>query len=156
MRTSTFITTAAALLSGVAEGYLQTIGLPQTIKPGDVWEAPVTTAIMQPRQDLMIWGIGDTSSVYAGSISREFHRTNLRQELSGGYNDTIPNISIPESLNLAPGEYGIQAVILEWAGAANTPSLETWFWNVTIGDVTSEERVWQSALGVNSKRCNLV
>lgn len=78
------------------------------------------------------------------------------EELSGGYNDTIPNISIPESLNLAPGDYSIQAVILEWAGAANNPSLETWFWNVTIGDVTSEERVWQSAHGVNSKRCNLV
>ncbi|KAF9876888.1 hypothetical protein CkaCkLH20_05734 [Colletotrichum karsti] len=155
MRFSTVFAAATAALSAGVEGYLVRVGLPKTIKLGDVWEARVNTAIQQPRQDLVVWGASPAGSTYPGSIGIEFARTKLDDALSGGYNDTIPGLTIPEGLRITPGEWSIQAVILQWAGAAQQPSLETYFWNVTIGDVTSEELVWQVARGPQSTRCNL-
>ncbi|KAL0934798.1 uncharacterized protein CTRU02_209389 [Colletotrichum truncatum] len=155
MHFSTVLTAAATLAAGV-EGYLYTVGLPKTIKPGDVFNATVTTGIMQPRQEVMIWGLTRydrewNSGPYPGSIGTEFARTNLREVLKGTYNDTIPGLKIPEST--VHGDYGIQAVILQWSGVTNTPSLETWFWDVTVGDSTSEERVWSDFRGEKSRSC---
>jgi len=77
----------------------------------------------------------------------------LIEVLGGAYNITIPDLKIPASTE--SGDYAIQAIILNWSGARNAPSLESWFWNVTIGSTTSKDRVNFVQGGPNSKHCNL-
>ncbi|TDZ34469.1 hypothetical protein C8034_v010011 [Colletotrichum sidae] len=157
MRFSTFISAAATLMAGV-EGYLFSVGVPKTIKAGEVFNASVTAGSLGVRQDVMVWGYTRYDYEWnnfpsIGSVGNIFAKTNLNEVLTGSYLGTIPNLKIPEGTQ--PGDYAIQAVILGYSGVYNQPSLETYFWNVTIGDVTSEERNWLQYTGENKRSCTV-
>lgn len=66
---------------------------------------------------------------------------------------TIPGLQIREGYD--KGETAIQAVIVDFTGVFNLPSLETWYWPVTIGDETSEELVYATSHDPNSRGCTV-
>lgn len=68
-------------------------------------------------------------------------------------NTTLPGLSVPTDVE--HGRAAIQAVIFEIAGPINTPLIETWWWSVNISDTTSEELVYSSYAGENSRVCQI-
>lgn len=185
MQLSSLFTATAVLAASAVDARISGLGVPATIKPGDVFSVSGNQVISQPRQHTMVWGVGSASvGIYPGSIgtaligktdiNSKFNppprpaNTCLRQRictptlpgkhtkggkgrtslmipstggiLGGGYNITINDLQVPEGFTAGPAT--IQAAILQFNGVLNQPSVETWSWNVTIGDETSGEVVF--------------
>lgn len=70
-----------------------------------------------------------------------------------GYNVTIPDLKVPAGFTAGPAT--IQAVILQFNGVFNQASLQTIWWDVTVGDETSEERVYAQLGDANARFCGL-
>ncbi|XXG95471.1 hypothetical protein Hte_001735 [Hypoxylon texense] len=153
---------AAALVAAVADARLYRIGVPATIKPGDVFDATVEQLAGVPLQYAMVFGIeryDQEASVFPrpGSLGPVvFHHVDLQATIGDGKvsgNTTMPGFSVPENYELGPA--AIQAAVLQFAGPLNSPSVETWWWNVNIGDATSEELVWSSYADDTSRVCQI-
>ncbi|GKT74985.1 hypothetical protein ColTof4_07408 [Colletotrichum tofieldiae] len=157
MRFSALATTAvAALVTYAVEAKFEQIGVPKIIKAGEPFTAEVRVLAAQPSHDYMYWGVRKfdyewNSFPSPGNVGNKFQKTDLDEVLRGSYYDSIPGITIPEGTE--PGEYALQGAMLGWYGAGSVPALETWWWNVTIGDATSEELVWVSDRAENSRSC---
>ncbi|GKT41509.1 uncharacterized protein ColSpa_01690 [Colletotrichum spaethianum] len=157
MRLSTLATTAVVALAPYAiEAKFEQIGVPKVIKPGEPFTAQVRVLAAQPSHDYMYWGVRKfdyewNSFPSPGTVGGKFQKTDLNAVLSGGYYDSIPGLVVPEGTE--PGEYALQGAMLGWYGAGVVPALETWWWNVTIGDATSAELVWVSDRAENSRSC---
>ncbi|KAI5923464.1 hypothetical protein F4810DRAFT_710546 [Camillea tinctor] len=156
--------TAATILAAgtLAHARLSKIGIPQTIKPGDVFNATVQQLAGSPLQYTMIFGVerydNEWSEVpHPGSLGPVLLATvDLQQTVGNGTsseNSTIPGLRVPE--DFAPGPAAIQAVVLGVAGPLNTPLLETWWWGVNITNATSERRNWASYEDDNSRVCQI-
>lgn len=62
-------------------------------------------------------------------------------------------MTVPDKFPLGPA--AIQAVILSVQGPVNSPTIETWFWNVTISDSTSDQLVLATYADTNSRYCQI-
>ncbi|KAK1979253.1 hypothetical protein LZ30DRAFT_726804 [Colletotrichum cereale] len=149
-----FPTPAAAVVAVVAlavEARFEQIGVPKVIRPGEPFTAQARVLATAPSTDTMYWGINGFDYAYPGSVANRFQTTDLTEFISGSYYSTIPGVVVPEGT--APGEYALQAAVMGWYHISGQPTLETWWWNVTIGDATSEELVWAGTESETSRTC---
>ncbi|KAI1380438.1 hypothetical protein F4677DRAFT_441753 [Hypoxylon crocopeplum] len=160
-----FLRVAAATLAAavVADARLYRIGIPETIKPGDVFNASVEQLSGIPLQYTMLWGIeryDDEWSVFPrpGSLGPVMLSViDLQKTVGDGSvsnNTTIGGLSVPADYPYY-GRAAIQAVIFEIAGPLNSPIIETWWWSVNITNTTSETLVWASYADDNARICQI-
>ncbi|KAI1777497.1 hypothetical protein F4818DRAFT_439851 [Hypoxylon cercidicola] len=154
---------AAALAAAAADARLYRIGFPETIKPGDVFNATVEQLAGIPTQYMMVFGIeryDREASVFPrpGSLGPVvFHHVDLQATVGDGQasgNTTVGGFRVPAGYE--PGPAAIQAAVLQFAGPLNSPIIETWWWNVEIGGATSAgDLVWSSYADDNSRVCQI-
>ncbi|KAI2628723.1 hypothetical protein GGR54DRAFT_360365 [Hypoxylon sp. NC1633] len=158
------ITIAAAALAAATatDARLYRIGIPETIKPGDIFNASVEQLSGIPLQYTMLWGIeryDEEWSIFPrpGSLGPVLLKTmDLQKTVGDGSvsnNMTLTGFSVPA--DYLPGPAAIQAVIFEIAGPLNSPLIETWWWSVNITNATSENLVWSNYAGDNSRICQI-
>ncbi|KAG8163427.1 hypothetical protein KVR01_006724 [Diaporthe batatas] len=151
------------LASALANARLFELGLPEEIKPGEKFNITVKQAIGIPMIEVsMLFGIdrydaeaniapepGNMGGTLLGSID-------LRAILGDGRGQnvtTLTGMTVPDKFPLGPA--AIQAVILSVQGPVNSPTIETWFWNVTISDSTSDQLVSATYADTNSRYCQI-
>ncbi|KAK1762880.1 hypothetical protein QBC33DRAFT_563291 [Phialemonium atrogriseum] len=147
MQITTLLAAAACLAAGV-EARLAALGLPATIRPGDVFEARGQQGITN---DAYAGGTGG----YPGNIGTVFIG---QTDLTGEYSPSSPlsRVTSLQGYNGSPpGPATIQAVILQFNGVFNQASLQTFWWDVTVGDETSEGRVYAQLGDANARFCGL-
>jgi hypothetical protein len=66
---------------------------------------------------------------------------------------TLAALTLPDNFQLGPA--AIQAVVLSVQGPVNTPMIETWWWNVTISDSTSDKLVHATYYDQDSRYCQI-
>jgi hypothetical protein len=87
-------------------------------------------------------------------LSSQANKLYLTGIVGSAYNVSIPGLKVPG--NFPSGPATIQAVITQFIGVYNEPSLKTWSWSVNISDVTSlDHLVYASDSGVNTTSCTL-
>lgn len=68
MRFSALLTATISLAATVVQCRLSDLGIPSTIKPGDIFSAVGHTQISQPRQYTMVWAITAQEDAILGAI----------------------------------------------------------------------------------------
>ncbi|KAG6361197.1 hypothetical protein INS49_009421 [Diaporthe citri] len=163
MRLTRVAKTIPILAATLANARLAKLGLPEQIKPGDKFNITVEQAIGIPMVEAsMLFGIdrydsiadvapqpGNMGGTLLGSID-------LRAVLGDGRGQnitTLGSITLPDTFVHGPA--AIQAVVLSVQGPVNTPTIETWWWNVTISDSTSDQLVQATYYDDNSRYCQI-
>ncbi|POS75709.1 hypothetical protein DHEL01_v205905 [Diaporthe helianthi] len=151
------------LAATLANARLFELGLPEQIKPGEKFNVTVKQAIGIPMIEVsMLFGIDryDAEANIApepGNIGGTLLGTlDLRAILGDGRGQnvtTLAGMTVPDKFALGPA--AVQAVILSVQGPVNSPTIETWFWNVTISDSTSDQLVYATYADTSSRYCQI-
>ncbi|KAK0726160.1 hypothetical protein B0H67DRAFT_642477 [Lasiosphaeris hirsuta] len=147
------MSTAFWLGVGLVSAVIDELSIPAILKPGDVFIANGTSPIMQPSQYAIVWAI--TSWSTPGEIGDWGHIvgiTDLRKDIKGQYWVEIGGLSVPHDFPAGPAS--VKAIFTESLGAAGSIRLSTRTWNVTVGEITSEERVTVGRGGVGAAVCD--
>jgi len=153
MRTSTILSAAICALSSVANASVSDITIPAVIRIGKTFVANFTTPIQQPRDRIILWGMGPPSAKVGENagwaevgMTKLYSSDTVDTDGPNGRNYfwQAQNLQIPAGvLSKDEKQVAIQAAVIGYLGAAGNLFIRNYYWkvNVTSTGETSFEQI---------------